>query len=89
MPKYSYLVTETAEAKGAIVVEDVEEAMEIAKTKILTAVTESRITMNDKTYSIELVAICPVCDEGMDADEAILWTMCWRCRNEFQEEDYL
>jgi len=89
MPKYEYIITETTHANGQIVVEDVEEAMEIARLRIVKSVNEAGgVVFDKKSYAIQLVAVCPVCEQGMDSDEAIMWTMCWSCRNEFQEEEH-
>jgi hypothetical protein len=89
MPKYAYIITETSQAQGEIVVEDVEEAEEIARLRIVKSINEAGgVVLNNKSYSIELIAICPVCEQSQDRDDAIMWTMCWSCRNEFQEEEH-
>ena len=88
MPKYAYIITETSHAKGEIVVEDVMEAMEIARLRVLKSINEAGgVILNDKSYDIELIAICPVCERSQDNDDAIMFTMCWTCRNEFLEEE--
>jgi hypothetical protein len=84
MPKYLYILTERNEGNGEIVADSKEDA----RMKILKSINEAGgLVLDRKSYSVEMVTICPVCEQSQDEEDAMQYTMCWSCRNEFREEE--